>query len=89
MPDMNLVYLLDNLSKFKYCVITEPKSPKLAEFLKSNLLFNQMKFNTCFKSLNGSCIDLILSNQRFSLQHTSTSDTGDFHHLISTELTIL
>jgi len=35
----------------------EPKSPKLAEFLKSNLLFNHMKFNTCFKFLNGLRID--------------------------------
>jgi len=64
----NLVYLLDNLSELKNCVIMgdfncEPKSPKLAEFLKSNLLFNHMKFNTCFKSLNCSCIYLMLSNQ--------------------------
>jgi len=42
----------------------EPDAPILANFLEDNLLFNHMKVKTCFKSLNGTCIDLILSNQK-------------------------
>ena len=47
-----------------------------------------MKSKTCFKTASGTCIDLILSNQKFSLEHTRLADIGlsDFHHLISTEL---
>ena len=43
-----------------------------------------MKDKTCFKSVNGRCIDLIISNRKYSLQHTGTVDTGlsDHHHLI-------
>jgi len=89
----SLNILLDKYSSFKNCIIMgdfncQPDSPKLAGFLEANLLFNHMKSKTCFKSIEGSCIDLILSNQKFSLQHTNSFDTGlsDFHHLISTEL---
>jgi len=90
-----MVHLLDNFLKFKNCIImgdfnSEPESPKLAEFLESNLLYNHMKAKTCFKSERGSCIDLILSNQKFSLQHTSTWDTGLSEPFAVTEiLTIL
>ena len=51
-------------------------------------LFNSMKAKTCFKSLQGACIDLIISNQRRSLQHTLAIETGlsDFHLLAYTML---
>ena len=45
-----------------------------------------MKKNTCFKSIRGTCIDLILTNRKSSFQLTNTLETGlsDFHHLIYT-----
>ena len=45
---------------------------------------NLVKGNTCFKG-KGSCIDLILTNRRYSFKHTSSNETGlsDHHHLIS------
>ena len=66
----------------------EPNHSKMVTFLEGNLLFNHMKSKTCFKAAAGTCNDLILSNQKFSLQHTRSLDTGlsDFHHLISNEL---
>ena len=89
----HLTTLLDFYSNFRSCIIMgdfncEPACPKLVTFMEGNLLFNHMKSKTCFKSNVGTCIDLILSNQKFGLQHTCTQDTGlsDFHHLISTEL---
>ena len=89
----NLNFLLDFYSEFKNCIIMgdfncEPSHPKMLTFLYGNLLYNHMKSKTYFKTAAGTCIDLILSNQKFSLQHTSSVDTGlsDFHHLISNEL---
>ena len=43
-----------------------------------------VKGNTCCKG-KCSCIDLILTNRRYSLKHTSSAETGlsDHHHLIS------
>ena len=60
----------------------------MTAFLSEHHLFNHMKNKTCFKSEKGSCIDLILSNKKHSLQHTGTVDTGisDHHHLIYTML---
>ena len=48
-----------------------------------------MKSKTCFKTAAGTCIDLILSNQKFSLQHTRSADTGlnDFHSLTELKCT--
>ena len=65
-----------------------PNNPVMTAFLSEHHLFNHMKNKTCFKSEKGSCIDLILSNKKHSLQHTGTVDTGisDHHHLIYTML---
>ena len=43
-----------------------------------------VKRNTCCKG-KGSCIDLILTNRKYSFKHTSSAETGlsDRHHLIS------
>ena len=44
---------------------------------------NLIKENTCFKG-KGSCVDLILTNRRFSFKHSNSYETGisDRHHLI-------
>ena len=46
-------------------------------------LFNLVKSNTCFKG-EGSCIDLILTNRKYSFKNTCSFETGlsDHHHLI-------
>ena len=42
-----------------------------------------IKNNTCFKG-EGSCIDLILTNRKFSFKNSTSFETGlsDHHHLI-------
>ena len=47
-----------------------------------------MREKTCWKSPNGTCIDLVISNQKHSLINTSTLETGlsDHHLLIYTML---
>ena len=46
-------------------------------------LFNLLKSNTCFKR-EGSCIDLLLTNRKYSFKNTCSSETGlsDHQHLI-------
>ena len=64
----------------------EPQNQIIKNFLSENSLYNHMKNKTCFKSANGKCIDLIISNRKHSLQCTGTVETGlsDHHHLIYT-----
>ena len=61
----------------------EPNCPALTLIMKSFNLFNLIKTNTCFKG-KWSCIDLILTNIKYCLGHSSTFETGlsDHHHLV-------
>ena len=47
-----------------------------------------MKQNTCFKRDGGSWIDLLITNSKFSLMKTNSSETGlsDHHPIIYTFL---
>ena len=65
----------------------EPTGSALRGFLDSNSLTNLIKTNTCFKG-KGSCIDLILTNKKFSLKFTSAYEAGvsDHHHMVYTTL---
>ena len=87
-----LTKLLDLYSSDRCLVLgdfnSEPQDGKMADFLDSHNLYNHVKFNTCFKSVNGRCIDLILSNRKHSIQFTGSLNTGisDFHKLIYTVL---
>ena len=56
----------------------------MLSFMNNENFINLVKGNTCFKG-KGSCIDLILTNRRYSFKHTSSTETGlsDHHHLIS------
>ena len=56
----------------------------MLSFMNNENFVNLVKGNTCFKG-KGSCIDLILTNRRYSFKHTSSTETGpsDHHHLIS------
>ena len=61
----------------------EPNHPCMKSFLNSNSFTNLIKTNTYFKGA-GSCIDLILTNRKYSFQYTRSYQTGlnDHHHMI-------
>ena len=65
----------------------EPTDSVLLGFFDSKSLTNLTKTNTCLKGKD-SCIDLILTNMKYSLKFTSTYETGisDHHHIIYTVL---
>ena len=65
----------------------EPSDPSLKAFLNSNNLYNLIKSNTCFKG-KGSCIDLFLTNRKYSFKCSDSYETGisDHHHMIYTML---
>ena len=63
--------------------IERSNPPKL--FLNSNNLYNLIKSNTCFKG-KGSCIDLFLTNRKYSFKFSGSFETGisDHHQMIYT-----
>ena len=58
----------------------------MAEFLKKHDLYSMIKTATCFKSKKGRCIDLCLTNKKYSFINTQTFETGfsDFHEMTYT-----
>ena len=99
-PKQNSEYFLNELTKMidhftvnyeNYIIMgdfnLQPTVPVLEDFLSSNNITNLIKSNTCFKG-SGSCIDLILTNRKYSFKHTSSYETGisDHHHMIYTML---
>ena len=58
--------------------------PDMVTFANEQNFTHLIKKNTCFKGVNGSIIDLILTNRKFNFKHSSTFETGlsDHHHLI-------
>ena len=78
-PKQNLSYFLSYLEKiidfYNYERVllvgdfnSEPDKEPLASFITSYMLYCHIRFKTCWKSDKGSCIDLILSNQKNSFQ---------------------
>ena len=65
----------------------EPCNKRLGYFLNGKPLVNLVKTNTSFKH-SGSCIDLILTNWKYSFKNTTSYETGlsDHHHMILTML---
>ena len=57
--------------------------PKMNAVLNTENLTNLIQENTCFKGTS-SCIDLILTNSKYSFQHSSSIETGlgNHHHLV-------
>ena len=54
--------------------------------LNEHDLINLIKNNTCFKG-EGSCIDLILTNRKFSFKNSTSFEKGlSQHHLIYSKL---
>ena len=58
----------------------------LSSFIDSSDLYSMIGTPACFKSNQGRCIDLILTNKKYSFKDTQIFETGfsDFHHLIYT-----
>ena len=96
-PSLNNQYFCDSLSKLLDFYSSsydnkvffgdsnlEISRPVMLSFINNENLINLVKGNTCFKG-KGSCIDLILTNRRYSFKHTSSTEAGlsDHHHLIS------
>ena len=85
----NLSDLLDfNSNKYVNKVVLrdfnlETLSPSMLSFNDSQNCATLVKNKTCFKG-TGSCIDLILTNRKYSFKNTSSYETGlrDHHHLI-------
>ena len=65
-----------------------PSDSDLIELMTSHDLYNMIKTPTCFKTSAGRCIDLLLTNKKFSFFNTRTFETGfsDFHVMIYTML---
>ena len=56
-------------------LIVEISYPVMLSLINNENFINPVKLNTCFKG-KGSCIDLILTNRRYSFKHTSSTETG-------------
>ena len=67
---------------------TEPSCPIVENFLHVHDLYCHINQKTCWKSADGTSIDLILSNRKHSFQHTGAVETGisDYHALVYTML---
>ena len=66
----------------------DPSNAKLSSLIENNGLYSMIKAPTCFKSREGRCIDLMLTNMKhhFFATHTFETDFIDFHHMIYTIL---
>ena len=99
-PSQNCDYFLNNLTEMidffndtyeNYLIMgdfnIERSDPSLKTFLNSNNLYNLIKSNTYFKG-KGSCIDLFLTNRKYSFKFSGSYETGisDHHHMIYTML---
>ena len=66
----------------------EAENKAMKDFLQEHTFYNMMKQNTCFKGDRGSCIDLLITNSKFSFMKTNSFETGlsDHNHMIYTIL---
>ena len=67
--------LIDRYSKFDYVLILgdfnlEPDDKDVSSFIQEHNLYKLIKSKKCFKSLNGQCIDLLLTNCKNSFMHS-------------------
>ena len=66
----------------------EAENKVMKDFLQEHTFYKMMKHNTCFKGDRGSCIDLLITNSKFSFLKKNSFETGlrDHHHMIYTIL---
>ena len=79
----NLSNLIDFYLKKKYENLIligdlnlQPSEAILSDFMENYELRNLINTKTCFKSIQGTCIDLILTNKSSFFQNTGTIETG-------------
>ena len=65
-----------------------PNNPKLSELIDDHEFFTLISEQTCFKSINPTCIDNFLTNKKTRFMKTLTFEMGvsDHHKLIDTML---
>ena len=100
-PNQNINFFLDKLSEAldiyskhyeNICIFGDfnatPENNDMINFMSNQCLSNLIKGPTCFKSANGSMIDLFLTTNKYLFQKTNSFETGisDHHHLIATVL---
>ena len=100
-PSQNLRYFLNGISSlldyysttYENIVIlgdfnNVTTSVEISSFMADYCLYSLINTPTCFKSVNGRCIDLILTNKKHSFQKSQSFETGvsDHHHMIYTML---
>ena len=66
----------------------EVKNKVMKPFLQEHTFYNIMKQNTSFKGDGSSCIDLLITNSKFSFMKANffETDLSDHHHIIYTVL---
>ena len=87
-PKQRIFYFLEGLSRIidfytqayeKHIIIgdfnMQPGFDNMSEFIISHGYYNLIKKNTCFKN-TGTCIDLMLTNQKYSFKNTNVFETG-------------
>jgi len=98
-PKQNLRYFLDEITKIldfysstydNFIIVgdfnEEITQSDMKHFISLFSLYNLIAQPTCYKSTDGRCIDLILTNKKRSFQRSNSFETGisDYHHLIYT-----
>ena len=53
----------------------EAENKVMKDFLQEHTFYNMMKKNTCFKGDGVSCIDLLITNSKFSFMKTNSLET--------------
>ena len=102
-PNQNINFFLDKLSEAldiyskhyeNICNFGDfnatPENNPMINFMSNQCLSNLIKGPTCFKSVNGSTIDLFLTTNKYLFQKTNSFETGirDHHPLTATVLKI-
>ena len=66
----------------------EVENKVMKSFLLEHTFYNIMNQNTCFKGDGDSCIDLLITNSKYSFMKVNSFKTGlsDHYHLIYTIL---
>ena len=100
-PTQNRTFFMDNIAKMvdEYSADIENaliigdfnmevNENNLAQLILDYNLFSLQKGPTCFKSANGRCIDLVLTNKKHSFFHSQSFETAfsGHNHLIYTFL---
>ena len=66
----------------------EPTDKEMQDFMTKYKLYSLINSPTCYKTSNPRCVDLILTNKKYSFQKSQTFETGesDHHHMVYTIL---